>query len=157
MPDGDFSRLRIVKRAFMRPCFQVRGDLMTLTDPPISNLYRITLEGQDVTVNKQAKVIILELREVFRRAGIIFNWKDELGWQAFGVNKSILRLIELTKSKLLINFHSDKSKKEYWINYDVLRNFVENNNCEYKVSKDNIIYNIPLALFKSKPIFSGVQ
>lgn len=129
---------------------------MTQTDPPISNLYKVRLEGQEVFVNKQAKVVILELNQVFRKAGIIFNWADQYGWQAFGVNRSILRLVDMTKSKLLINFHSDQSQKEYWINYDTLRTFIENNKCEFKVSKNEYIINIPLVLFKPKPIFSGV-
>lgn len=128
---------------------------MSQTDPPISNLYRTVLEGQEIFVNKQAKVVILELKEVFRKAGIIFNWPDKYGWQAFGVNRSILRLVDLTKSKLLINFHSGESKKEYWINYDTLRSFIEQNKCEFKVSKNEYIINIPLVLFKPKPIFSG--
>lgn len=125
-------------------------------DPPISNLYKTILEGQEVFVNKQAKVVILELNKIFNRAGIIFNWNPEFKTQAFGINFSILRLIELTKSKLLIKYNSNESKKEYWINYDTLRNFVENNNCEFRVAKNEIICNIPLVLFKPKPIFSGV-
>lgn len=130
---------------------------MAQTDPPASDFYRTKLEGQEVFINKTAKVVILELNHVFRKAGIIYDWNDEYGWQAFGVNRSILRLVELTKSKLLINFHSGKSKKEYWINHDTLRNFIEHNKCEYKVSKGEYIINIPLALFKPKPIFSGVS
>ena len=126
----------------------------TQTDPPIQDFYKVNLEGQTVSVNKNSKVVILELREVFRKAGIIFNWKDEYGWQAFGVNRSILRLIELGQYKLLINFHSDKSKKEYWIDPYTLRNFVENNKCVYNPKGKNI-FNIPLTLFKPKPIFSG--
>lgn len=120
-----------------------------------SHIFTTKLEGQEVTINKDSKVVILELHEVFRRAGIIFNWKDQFGWQAFGVNRSILRLVDMTKSKLLINFHSNESKKEYWINYDTLRQFIENNKCEFKVSKNEYIINIPLVLFKPKPIFSG--
>lgn len=122
-----------------------------------SHIFTTKLEGQEVTINKDSKVVILELHEVFRRAGIIFNWKAQYGWQAFGVNRSILRLVDLTKSKLLINFHSNESKKEYWINYDTLRQFIENNKCEFKVSKNEYIINIPLVLFKPKPIFSGAK
>ncbi len=127
---------------------------MTITDPPISDLYHTELEGQPVTVNKSSKVVILELREVFRKAGIIFKWKDELGWQAFGLNASILRLVELGRYKLLINFHSDQSKKEYWINHDDLRKFVENTKCVKRIHGVKI-FNIPLVLFKEKPTFSN--
>ena len=128
---------------------------MTLADPPISNLYKTKLEGQEITINKDSKVVILELKQVIRKAGIIYNWEDKFGWQAFGVNRSILRLVDMTKSKLLINFHSDQSRKEYWINYDTLRDFIQKNKCEFKVSKNEFIINIPLVLFKEKPIFSG--
>jgi hypothetical protein len=127
---------------------------MTQTDPPVSDLYTCELEGQKVTVNKSSKVVILELREVFRKAGVIFKWKDELGWQAFGVNTSILRLVELGKYKLLINFHSKESKKEYWIDPFTLRDFVEHYNCMKRIGGTKI-FNIPLVLFKPKPIFSG--
>ena len=120
-----------------------------------SHLYKTKLEGQEVTINKDSKVVILELKQVFRKAGKIFEWKDEFGLHAFGVNRSILRLVDLTKSKLLINFHSDESQKEYWINYDILRQFIENNKCEFKVSNKEYIINIPVVLFKPKPIFSG--
>ena len=127
---------------------------MTITDPPISDLYRCELEGQKVTVNKSSKVVILELREVFRKAGIIFKWKDEFGWQAFGLNASILRLVELGRYKLLINFHSDQSKKEYWIDPYTLRDFVDHNNCMKRIHGVKI-FNIPLVLFKEKPTFGN--
>ena len=123
---------------------------MTQTDPPISDLYTCELEGQKVTVNKSSKVVILELREVFRKAGIIFKWKDELGWQAFGLNVSILRLVELGQYKLLIHFHSKESKKEYWIDPYTLRDFVDHYPCMKKINGVKI-FNIPLVLFKEKP------
>ena len=123
---------------------------MTQIDPPISDLYKCNLEGQDVTVNKSSKVVILELREVFRRAGIIFKWKDELGWQAFGLNKSILLLVELGQYNLLINFHSKESKIMYWIDPYTLRDFVDHYNCMKKINGVKI-FNIPLSLFKTKP------
>lgn len=125
-------------------------------DPPIQDLFKTNLEGQEVIVNKNSKVVILELREVFRKAGIIFDWKDEYGWQAFGLNASILRLIELGQYKLLINFHSKKSKKEYWIDPYSLRDFVEHNKCMKKINGTKI-FNVPLVLFKPKPIFSGAS
>jgi hypothetical protein len=123
-------------------------------DPLSVNFGKINLEGQEVFVNKESRVLILELKEVFRKAGIIFKWKDELGWQAFGINTSILRLVEMGKYKLLINFHSQESKKEYWIDPFTLRDFVEHYNCMKKINGVKI-YNIPLVLFKPKPIFSG--
>jgi len=129
---------------------------LTQTDPPISDLYKVNLEGQDVIVNKSSKVVILELREVFRRAGIIFKWKNELGWQAFGLNASILRLIELGSYKLLINFHSNESKKMYWIDPFTLRDFVDHNTCMKQINGVKI-FNIPIVLFKEKPTFSGAN
>ena len=127
---------------------------MTLADPPASDLYRCELEGQPVTVNKVSRVVILELREVFNKAGIIFEWKPEYGWQAFGLNASILRLVELGRYKLLINFHSNQSKKEYWISHDELRKFVENTKCVKKINGVKI-FNVPLVLFREKPTFGN--
>lgn len=136
-------------RSMIRPCYRGR---IWLSAPQLVNL---VLEGQPIMVNKSSNVVMFELRETFNRAGIIFNWKPEFGIRAFGINRSILRWVELTKSKLLIRYKSEATQKEYWINHDALRNFVQNNNCEFKVSDTKFVYNIPLALFRSKPIFSG--
>lgn len=121
-------------------------------DPQIS---KSILEGQEIIINRTSKVVILELREIFNHAGSIFEWDPKFGSQAFGVNRSILRLIELTKSKLLINYKSQETKKEYWINHDKLKQFILKNKCEFRVGKGSkLLCNIPLVLFKSKPIFS---
>lgn len=116
-----------------------------------------TLEGQQFIINTTSKVLILKIREQFKRAGLIFNWKEEYGKKAFGVNKSIVDLLCEKKLKLLIQFHTEKDQKVYWINYDTLEDFIKKNNNEYKVSDSKTIHNIPCNLFHTKPNFSGVE
>ena len=123
----------------------------------MSFLFSKTLEGQQFIINTHSKVLIIEIHEQFNRAGLIFNWKKEYGKKAFGINKSIINLIIKNKLKLLIHFHTKEEKKEYWINYDVIDDFIKNNNNEFKVNDSKLIHNIPCDLFHTKPNFSGVK
>ncbi len=124
-----------------------------LTDPP---LYNKSHNGQKFFFNQSSKVVILELREIFNHAGKIFQWDEKYGMTAFGINQNIIQFVLGTKSKLLIHYYSNDTKKEYWINHDVIKNFVTKNNNKKTLRGTNIILNnIPLSLFVSKPVFSG--
>lgn len=114
-----------------------------------------TLEGQQFIINTTSKVLIIVIREQFNRAGFIFNWKEEYGKKAFGINKSIVNELIENKLKLLVQYHTKEDKKEYWINYNVIENFIEKNSNEFKVSDSKLLHNIPCNLFHSKPTFSG--
>lgn len=113
------------------------------------------MEGQNTSFNIQSKVLITDLRETFARAGIIFNWGSNYSQDAFGINKTIIQFVIGTEAKLLIHYHTGLTKKEYWINYDTLRDFITSNNNLFRVGNDKLIHNIPLSLFKPKPSFSG--
>lgn len=117
---------------------------------PISNL---KLDGQQVFFNSLSKVVIVEIQKPFMQAGNILNWDPRFGSPGFGINKSILDFVTKTKSKLLIKCQ-ESDQKEYWINYDSLKNFIDNNNCGYTVS-GKFLFIIPWLCFKSKPYFSG--
>ena len=113
------------------------------------------IEGQHVLINHQADVIILEIDEPFIKAGKLLNWDLSLyGSPGFGINKSIINMVLNYKFKLLIR-HDTGNQKEFWVNHDKLRDFLKNNNTEYKV-KSKWIDVIPWKLFTSKPSFSGV-
>jgi len=111
------------------------------------------IEGQHVLINSQAGVIILEIEEPFMKAGKLLNWDLSLyGSPGFGINKSIINMVLNYKFKMLIRHGTER---EFWLNHDKLRDFIKNNNTEYKV-KSKFIDVIPWKLFTSKPSFSGV-
>lgn len=98
----------------------------------------------------------MELKEIFRYAKQKLHWDDKYGQTAFGINRSIVNLIIGAELKLLIRFSPEPSK-EYWINYDALRDFKNSVPCLSYVSKTVQVYNIPVVLFVAKPNFSGVK
>ena len=112
------------------------------------------MEGQTVTINNDSKVVIMELDNMFRKAGEILQWPSVYGQTAFGINRTILNFVIGCRFKLLIRYHAN-STKEYWINYDKLRDFKKSVYCITLVSHSRTIYNIPVSLFKDKPTFSG--
>lgn len=97
----------------------------------------------------------MDLAEMFRHARQKLNWNEKYGNLAFGINRSIVNLVIGAELKLLIHFLPDLNS-EYWINYDTLRDFIKSVNCLSYVTKTIQVYNIPVSLFKSKPVFSGV-
>ncbi|MFB5597693.1 MAG: hypothetical protein ACE5RJ_01575 [Nitrosopumilaceae archaeon] len=113
------------------------------------------LEGQVFTINQNSKVIILELRIKFERAGILLNWPGEFGKTGFGINKSICNLVIGSKYKLLIRYKTKETSKEYWINYDKLRDFIKHHKSLFRVNMAKEVRNIPCNLFTQKPTFSG--
>lgn len=120
-----------------------------------SQLIHKKIEGHDVIINMDSKVLIMDLAEMFRHARQKLQWDEKYGNLAFGINRSIINLVIGAELKLLIHFLPD-SNAEYWINYDTLRDFKKSVNCLSFVSKTIQVYNIPVSLFKTKPIFSGV-
>jgi len=113
------------------------------------------IEGHDVIINLDSKVLIMDLAEMFRHARQKLQWDEKYGNFAFGINRSIINLVIGAELKLLIHFLPD-DKSEYWINYDALRDFKKSVNCMTFVSKTVQVYNIPVSLFRTKPVFSGV-
>ena len=98
----------------------------------------------------------MDLAEMFRHAGQKLNWNEKYGNLAFGINRSIVNLVINAQLKLLIHFLPFPNS-EYWINYDVLRDFKNSVHCLSYVTKTIQVYNIPVSLFKSKPVFSGAS
>lgn len=107
-------------------------------------------------INTETKVLIMELREIFRHARQKLGWAEKYGDQAFGINRTILNYVIGSKSKLLIRFIPNQDQ-EYWITFDIIRKFTKKVPCMFFVSKTKRVYNIPLSLFKIKPNFSGVK
>ena len=123
--------------------------------PPTSDFYHINLEGQEVAVNKKSRVVIMTIDKIFRNAGKVLQFQPRFGMMAFGINSSIIKLVEMGKYKLLIHYQSASTDEEYWINYDELKSFRLAHKCEFKVNDSKWIYNIPLKLFKPKPTFGS--
>ncbi len=98
----------------------------------------------------------MDLAEMFRHARQKLNWNEQYGDLAFGINKSIIDFVINAKMKLLVHFLPDPNS-EYWINYDTLRDFKNSVYCLSYVSKTVQVYNIPVSLFRDKPVFSGVR
>lgn len=96
----------------------------------------------------------MDLAEMFRHARQKLNWDEKYGNLAFGINRSIVNLVIGAELKLLIHFLPDPNS-EYWISYAALRDFKRSVNCLSYVTKTVQVYNIPVSLFKSKPVFSG--
>ena len=112
------------------------------------------IEGQQILFNMESKVIILEINEPFMKAGKLLNWDLTVyGSPGFGINKSIINMVLNYKFRMLVR-HDTGTQKEFWINHDKLREFIEHNNTEYKV-KSKWIDVIPWKLFHAKPNFSG--
>lgn len=101
-----------------------------------------------------SKVVIMDLDKMFRHARQKLEWDEEYGDPAFGINRSIVNLVIGSRMKLLIRFSPDPNS-EYWINYDRLRDFKKSVYCITFVSPTVQVYNIPVSLFRSKPVFSG--
>jgi len=121
-------------------------------------LYSKSYNNQTFHFNKSSKVVILELREKFHYAGKIFSWDDKFELEAFGINTNIIQFVLGTKAKLLINYHSSETKKEYWINYDIILKFIRSHNNIKHIPDSNVrLNNLPCSLFKEKPIFSGAS
>lgn len=121
-----------------------------------SQLIYKKIEGHDVVINLDSKVVMMDLAEMFRYAGQKLGWNPEFGNLAFGINRSIVNLVIGMEFKLLIK-HLPFPNDSYWINYDMLRDFKNSNHCLTKVAPTVCVYNIPVSLFKSKPVFSGMK
>lgn len=107
----------------------------------------LNLEGQEVGFNPDRKVLRMVLKEPFRAAGRILEWRDEFGMIGIGLNKSIIRFIRDRKLSLIVRIESEDSN-DYWISFDELTNFIRKNKSEYPVGKSTIINVIPYNLCK---------
>lgn len=114
----------------------------------------LKLEGQKFIYNEQTKVTVVEITQPFLKAGSIIKWDKKFGIPGLGINKSIIKFVQSSKSKLLVRVLSNSTNKEYWINHDSLKNFIKNNPSEYCISGKTINV-IPWCIFYSKPNFSG--
>ena len=116
----------------------------------------LKLEGQEFIYNEESKTVVIEITQPFMKAGQILAWDSQFGVPGLGINKSIIKFTEQSKSKLLVKVLSNPGNKDYWINHDKIRDFIKNHNSEYSVSGKTINV-IPWILFSSKPNFREEQ
>lgn len=110
----------------------------------------LKLEGQSFVFNPESKTVVLEITQPFMKAGELLGWKSEFGSPGLGINKSIIKFVEQSKSHLLVRVLSNSNDNQYWINHDEIKQFVRNNYSEYVVSGKTINV-IPWKLFTTKP------
>lgn len=111
----------------------------------------LKLEGQEFIFNDipNPPVITLELIQPFMKAGDHVGWSIEtFGQVGFGINQSIVNLIESRKTRLVITVLGWNSK--HWINFDKIRNFRKYNPCTYEKS-GKTLFVFPMKLFTDKP------
>lgn len=88
------------------------------------------LEGQCIQYNPMIKTAYATIQEPFYSAG------KKLGWSkpgpGLGLNQSIIDFVMKRECHLVVKIGI--SNTQYWIYYDRLKQFLENNNCDYTVS-----------------------
>lgn len=114
------------------------------------------MQGHEVTINTESKVLIMDLDNSFRHAREKLGWDEKYGDQAFGINREIVNFVIGAKFKLLVRFGQDPNN-EYWLNYDRLRDFKKSTFCLTWVTATVQVHNIPVMLFTNKPVFSGAS
>jgi hypothetical protein len=110
----------------------------------------LTLEGQEFVYNEESHTVVLEIIQPFMKAGELLGWNSSFGLPGLGINKSIIKFVEQSKSHLLVRVLSNSNQNQYWINHDEIKQFVRNNYSEYVVSGKTINV-IPWKLFAPKP------
>ena len=117
---------------------------------------KLKLEGQEFLYNQESKTIILEITQLFRKAGYVLAWNYSYGIPGVGINKSIMDFVIKSKLKILIHLLENDSQTKHWVNFTKLNDFINSNTSEYLVSGKKI-HVIPWSFFISKPNFSGVN
>lgn len=84
--------------------------------------------------NHERKMAKTTIFEPFKTAGRKLNWSDKSA--GLGFNKSIIDFVMKTQCHLVVFVES--AGHDYFINHDQLKQFIENNNCDYTVSGKNL-------------------
>ena len=93
----------------------------------------MNLGGQQIFFNAERKLAKTTINQPFYKAGKILNWHNSFGSVGLGLNKQIISFIIKTKSYLIIRV--EEESKEYFINYDKIKEFIDHNNTLYKAGK----------------------
>jgi len=107
---------------------------------------KIKFEGQEIEYSLASHVVRTTIEEPFYKAGKIFGWEGRT--PGLGINDKIIKFLKKMKSVLIV--HVSSANEDYWINYPTLKNWIDNNNCQYRVRNNVIVYVIPWNLFKKK-------
>ncbi len=90
----------------------------------------INFDGQIAKYNSERNVLVTTIKEPFMSAGKKLGWNNHQP-QGFGFN---LKLIEFVlKRKCVLVIYVDSWHCTLFVKHDVLRQFLENNSCDYKI------------------------
>ncbi len=92
------------------------------------------LEGQAIQYNSMIKTAYVTINEPFYSAGKKLGWKHPD--PGLGFNHSIIDFVMKRQCHLVVKIGI--SGVSYWIYYDRLKQFLENNNCDYHISGKNL-------------------
>jgi|APSaa5957512535_1039671.scaffolds.fasta_scaffold00325_72 hypothetical protein len=106
---------------------------------------QVILDTQKIVYNPQSKIAVTTIDEPFYSAG-----KNIPGWkwkpQAIGLNLRVIQFVLASNFTLVI--YVDKYRHSYRITSDQLKQYIDNNNCDYKI-KNTILKVIPIDLLTS--------
>ena len=107
-------------------------------------IVRKDLGGQQIVYNPNSKTVRFSILTPFMMAGHKLNWDiTKFGSVGLGINHSILKFLERTKSTLIV--HIDSDNYDCVIKYDDLSKFIKHNNNEWRTG-NQFIHVIPLQL-----------
>jgi len=99
----------------------------------------LKIDGQPINFSHENKIVQIDLVEPFYSASKKLNWSIKS--PGLGINEGIINLVLKTKSTLVINILSAGVK--YWINWDHIQSFMQNNNCTWRVRGGVCVIVIP--------------
>lgn len=88
------------------------------------------LSGQPIQYNPETKTAFTVINEPFYSAGKKLGWKNPD--PGIGLNQSIIDFILKRKCHLVVKV--DISGHCYWIYHDRLKQFMDQNNCDYTIN-----------------------
>ena len=90
----------------------------------------INFDGQIAKYNSERNILATKIEEPFLSAGKKLGWENHQP-QGFGFNLRLIEFVLKHKCVLIINVISWKCT--LFVRPDVLKQFLENNSCDYKI------------------------
>jgi len=107
----------------------------------------ITFEGQLIEYNHNSKVARTTIHEPFYSAGKKLGWKNKS--PGIGLNQTLIKFVLKTHCRLVVFVLS--ADRNYWITSEKLRDFMQRNNCDWKVAGNTWLKVFDWKLFTYKP------
>jgi len=107
---------------------------------------KINFQGQEIQYSLSTHTVRTTIDEPFYKAGKIFGWEGKT--PGLGINEKIIKFVKKIRATLIV--HVSSANEDYWINFPTLKNFIDNNNCQYRVRNNVLVYVINWQLFRKK-------